>query len=278
MPQAGKGVESNPGGSAPVPPSVAALPPPPTLAAPALPTGGGQPSASTTAASSSSPEHALLRTLVAHVATQENVPAEITQLLSHYQEETHKATGKALHKLVSRQQEARRGLSKTRADRQAYDTAWSAYLGHLAQLLEKQMTERSNAIQAFEQAEESWKTQLEDTTSELSRHAATQQSAIDAIDQETIDVDEEMDRQEQAISDAAQEEARATVRRDQQKEETEAKAKEMLQGLRQMQQSLDPGGRDGSRTPRRSASKDRQGEDADKAKAKDKADPGKAHV
>ena len=224
-------------------------------------------------AANPSPEQALLRTLVAHIASQENTPAEITQLLGQYQEENHKATGKALHKLVSRQQEARRGLAKTRTDRAAYDNAWGAYLGHLAQLLEQQMKDRTAAIQAFDQAEETWRTQLDETTVELSRHTATQP---ESSGQETIDVDAEMEKQEQMVADAAQEEVRAALKREKQREDTEAKAKEMLEAIKQTQRGLEASGREGSRTPRRSASKEaRKDETApDKSKPAGPTPPG----
>ncbi|CAE7189620.1 lact-2, partial [Symbiodinium sp. KB8] len=187
------------------------------------------------AASSGSPEQALLRTLVAHVASQENTPVEITQLLGQCQDESHRATGKALHKLVSRQQDARRGLAKTKTDRAAYDSAWASYLGHLGQLLETQMTERTEAIRAFDQAEEAWRIQLEESTSELSRHTVSQQENLGA---ETIDVDAEMERQEQLVADAAQEAVQTAVRQERQREDVEAKARDMLHAIKQTQQGF----------------------------------------
>ena len=59
------------------------------------------------AAALPSTEQTLLRALVAHVASQEGTPSELQQLLGQYQEDEHKATGKALHKLVTKQVEAR---------------------------------------------------------------------------------------------------------------------------------------------------------------------------
>ncbi|CAE7380509.1 unnamed protein product, partial [Symbiodinium necroappetens] len=190
----------------------------------------------------------------------ENTPAEISRLLGDYQEDAHRATGKVLHKLVSKQQEARRGLSKTRADRATFDGAWATYLNHMAQLLEQQLTDRVSTLRQFDQAEEAWKTQLDDTTAELARHAATQQDVAEP--QEPIDIDAEMEqqeKQEQAVAEAAQEEAKASIRREQQRAETDAKAQEMLQVLKNVQQHLETPAREGSRTPRRTASKDKEG-------------------
>ena len=63
-------------------------------------------------------------------------------------------------------------------------------MSHLAQLLETQMRDRTEALQAFDQSEEAWKAQLEATTAELGRHASRPESTDM---EEPIDVDAEMD-------------------------------------------------------------------------------------
>ena len=156
----------------PVAPKAAALPPPPAPATPSMPSS----STSNMAATLPSTEQTLLRALVAHVASQEGTPSELQQLLGQYQEDEHKATGKALHKLVTKQVEARKGLAKARQDRASFETAWSGYMSHLAQLLETQMRDRTEALQAFDQSEEAWKAQLEATTAELGRHTSRPES------------------------------------------------------------------------------------------------------
>ena len=129
---------------------------------------------------------------------------------------------KALHKLVSKQVEARKGLAKARADRANFEAAWNGYMNHLAQLLETQMQERAEALQAYDQSEDAWKAQLEATTSELGRHASRPESAEA---EEPIDVDAEMELQEQAVSDAAEEEAKRSVKAQKQREEADNKAR-----------------------------------------------------
>ena len=49
-------------------------------------------------------------------------------------------------------------------------------MSHLAQLLETQMRDRTEALQAFDQSEEAWKAQLEATTAELGRHTSRPES------------------------------------------------------------------------------------------------------
>ena len=194
-------------------------------------------------------EQALLKALVAHVASQENTPSELQQLLGQYQDDSHRATGKTMHKLVSKQQEARRGLTKVRSDRTAFEAAWNGYIDHLAQLLETQMGERQEAFRSFDQAEEAWRQQLEETTAALSKHAATEV----AEPLETINLDDDMEVQEQIVADAAEEDVKNQVKRQQQREEADARANAVLQSL----QALKGDRRDGSRTPRRSVSKER---------------------
>ena len=95
-------------------------------------------------------------------------------------------------------------------------------MNHLAQLLETQMQERAEALQAYDQSEDAWKAQLEATTSELGRHASRPESAEA---EEPIDVDAEMELQEQAVSDAAEEEAKRSVKAQKQREEADNKAR-----------------------------------------------------
>ena len=72
-------------------------------------------------------------------------------------------------------------------------------------------------------------------------------------------MDAEMDVQEQKVMDAAEEEAKRTVKAQRQREEADTKAQALLTTLQNLQSEAK---RDGSRTPRRSTSKDRQGQTA----------------
>ena len=74
----------------PKPPQTEALPAPPTSSQPAMP------STTTSIQATETPtmEQALLKALVAHVASQENTPSELQQLLGQYQDDSHRATGK----------------------------------------------------------------------------------------------------------------------------------------------------------------------------------------
>ena len=77
--------------------------------------------------------------------------------------------------------------------------------------------------------------------------------------EEPIDVDAEMDVQEQKVMDAAEEEAKRTVKAQRQREEADTKAQALLTTLQNLQSEAK---RDGSRTPRRCTSNDRQGQTA----------------
>ena len=133
-------------------------------------------------------------------------------------------------------------------------------MSHLAQLLETQMKDRTEALQAFDQSEEAWKAQLEATTAELGRHASRPESTDM---EEPIDVDAEMDVQEQKVMDAAEEEARRTVKAQRQREEADTKAQALLTTLQNLQSEAK---RDGSRTPRRMDSRSAPGKGSRRAR------------
>ncbi|CAE7833691.1 cid11 [Symbiodinium sp. CCMP2592] len=227
----GKGQEGSVAQAAATVPQTSALPSAPATLPPSMPATSapsGAPSAPTS-------EQLLLRALVAHVQSQDGVPSELAHLMGQFQDESHKATGRTLHKLVSKQQEARKGLSKVRADRSAYEGAWSSYLSHMVQLLEKQLEDRSTTLAAYDQSEDAWQKQLEESTAELGRHATQPESTERS---EPIDVDAEMEAQEQMVADAAEEEAKLALKRQLAREQSESQAREVLHALKTAQATL----------------------------------------
>ncbi|CAE7290134.1 clpB [Symbiodinium sp. CCMP2592] len=254
-PKGGRGPKEKPPRSEqPKPPKLEALPTAPeaTMVQPPRPTGGAAPS------SSSSGQDPLLRALLAHVASQDNVPEELASLVRQHSEDSHRVQSRQMHKMVARQQEAKRSLVKVRLERQAYETAWGQYLGQIAQLLETQLAERTKALASYDASEETWKTQLDEASVELAKQAS--QTADKALAMEVQEISEdEMDAREQQVHEAIAEEAKAAQAR-QQREQADLKAAELLTAMQQMRQSLPEKAREGSRTPRRSGSKDRETE------------------
>ena len=207
-------------------------------------------------------------------------PADLALLVGQHADESHRAQGKALHKVVARQQEAKLGLCRVRQDRHAYENAWGQYLGQLTQLLEKQLLERQEALAKYDASETAWKDQLEEASAELSKHAAQPVPKESADGVQEISEDE-MDTREKQIDEAIAEEAKAQQSQ-QQREQTAQKAAQLLEAMQQMKSALPAKAsgtaRDGSRTPRRSASKERENapEGGGDTKTKEAAEPTEA--
>ena len=209
-------------------PTIQALPGAPEAAnvpAPKPPSGGST--------VSSSSENQLLRAVLAHLATRSDVPADLALLVGQHAHESHRAQGKALHKVVARQQEAKLGLSRVRQDRHAYENAWGQYLGQLTQLLEKQLLERQEALAKYDAAEAAWKDQLEEASTELSKQAAQPVPKESAESVQEISEDE-MDTREKQINEAIAEEAKAQ----QTQQQREQKAAQLLEAMQQMRNAL----------------------------------------
>ncbi|CAE7300846.1 unnamed protein product [Symbiodinium sp. CCMP2592] len=252
-------------------PGVASLPAAPEASALAMPKAG-----TSNAPGSGSADGQLLRAVLAHLATRDDVPAELSALMGQHADESHRAQGRALHKVVARQQEAKRALFRVRQERQGYEQAWSQYLGQLTQLLEKQLAERSEALSKYDASEAAWKEQLEEASTELSRHAAQPLGKEGMVEVQEISEDE-MDTRDRQVDEAIAEEMQAQNRL--QSEQTTQQAQKMMEALRQMQQGLPEksGGqaREGSRTPRRSGSKERDAADGDGSGKQPGAHPAK---
>ncbi|CAE7433646.1 unnamed protein product [Symbiodinium natans] len=80
---------------------------------------------------------------------------------------------KALHKAVSAQQKARQELARVRAARANYLAGWSAYLGQIQELLQKQAEDHEQVLQGLDDGELQW-------TASLSTASITLQSKVGA--------------------------------------------------------------------------------------------------
>ena len=240
-------------------PRVAALPAAPEAAGLSLPKAAPSGATAGGAASSSNTDQNLLKALLTHVAQMDNVPEELATLVGQHKDEAYRAQGKAMHKVVARQQEAQRALSKVREDRQAYELAWGQYLEQLSTLMETQLQERATTLEKFDASEDAWRKQLEEASAELSKKAAQHLSPSMDVEVQEIS-DQEIEEREKQVDDAI-EEAKLQHSR-QAREHTDAKAKDLVKAMKNLREQLPEKQRDGSRTPRRSGSKEPSGADA----------------
>ncbi|CAE7614655.1 unnamed protein product [Symbiodinium microadriaticum] len=237
-------------------PRVAALPAAPEAAGLSLPKAAPSGATAGGAASSSNTDQNLLKALLTHVAQMDNVPEELATLVGQHKDEAYRAQGKAMHKVVARQQEAQRALSKVREDRQAYELAWGQYLEQLSTLMETQLQERATTLEKFDASEDAWRKQLEEASAELSKKAAQHLSPSMDVEVQEIS-DQEIEEREKQVDDAI-EEAKLQHSR-QAREHTDAKAKDLVKAMKNLREQLPEKQRDGSRTPRRSGSKEPSG-------------------
>ena len=144
-----------------------------------------------------------------------------------------------------------------RQERTTFEQVWQGYIQQVSQLLEKQVSERTEALATFDSTEDAWKSQLEEATAELGRQSS-QTEFRECIDLEE-DEDAEMDRKEALVADAVEEEVKTQAKRQAAREQAEANARQLLQAIKSFKeegQGSMP--REGSRTPRRGASKERE--------------------
>ena len=183
----------------------------------------------------------------------DNVPEELATLVGQHKDEAHRAQGKAMHKVVARQQEAQRALSTVREDRQAYEVAWGQCLEQLSTLMETQLQERATTLEKFDASEDAWRKQLEEASAELSKKAAQHLSPSMDVDIQEIS-DQEIDEREKQVDEAI-EEAKQQHNR-QAREQTDTKAKDLVKAMKSLREQLPEKQREGSRTPRRAGSKE----------------------
>eukprot|EP00439_Symbiodinium_sp_Y106_P076334 s317_g15.t1 len=169
--------------AAPVP----AIPPPPREVA----------SSSTTAAS----EQLLQQIMGALSRSREELPPQLRALLDEHTGEDHKSAGKVMHRLVSAQTTARRELDQVRAARRDFLAQWTKYTTKLCHTWQQQMTEKTRAMQEFDDTEEKWSQQLQGTSRELSKLNGEVQQ-VDGSDSEDMDavdtvIEEELQKDDQ---------------------------------------------------------------------------------
>ena len=221
------------------------LPQPPKPVQVAVPKGGGgqsgPPSLATTAGSSD----ALLQAVLSHVATEE-LPESIRDAVGQYKSSSIKMNAKHMHSLVSAQQQARRELARLRQERDNYEIAWESYVQKLTNLFARQLKDREETLDVFEQAEKEWLNQLEQATQDLQQKAAAEGQKTEASADTVMQTSD--------VEDAAvlAELERARRRREQVAEQNAG----VLQALESAQAATQGASkRDGSRTPRRASNK-----------------------
>ena len=199
----GSGKEQAP--PAPVVPTLDGLPKPPSAQNMALPaaassSGGGQGASSVT-------ESTLQALLQALSKNRDDLPPAVREMVDSQMVEESKQQAKSLHRLVAAQGAAKRQLATTKAARQDYMREWSAYVGGILDLWQKQLAEKTTAIEAFMAAEQQWESQLQETSQMIAKVAADADN-VEAIDVDAMEEEEEraneharMDAQRQAALD-----------------------------------------------------------------------------
>ena len=199
----GSGKEQAP--PAPVVPTLDGLPKPPSAQNMALPaaassSGGGQ-------GASSATESTLQALLQALSKNRDDLPPAVREMVDSQMVEESKQQAKSLHRLVAAQGAAKRQLATTKAARQDYMREWSAYVGGILGLWQKQLAEKTTAIEAFMAAEQQWESQLQETSQMIAKVAADADN-VEAIDVDAMEEEEEraneharMDAQRQAALD-----------------------------------------------------------------------------
>ncbi|CAE7333131.1 unnamed protein product [Symbiodinium microadriaticum] len=245
-PEPGKGTgdQASGKGKPPAAPSIQAIPAAPTAQA-LVP-----PSAPTSSASSATPEAALLSTMMGLMAqSREELPVALRELLDAQATEGHKNNKKAMHKLVSAQSTARMELERVRAARRDFLAQRSSYTATLCSLWEKQLLEKSEALQQFDDFEQQWSVQLQGATKDLAKMTT---EGIDGVQVVTSSSEDDMETSELL----ADEEIQKAKRRDMHNKvlASEAQITQTLQVARQAaidQESFYAEKEDRERSPRR---------------------------
>ena len=128
-------------------------------------------------------------------------------MLEVHLETDHQHATKQLHKLVAQQSRAHKELSALRKSRAIFVQEWTAYLGQLTQLLDKQMKQKAAAMEEMAKSETSWQDQLAAATRAIRQQTSAAQVVQDSSDEEEdameaeVDADAHMEASRQAAVD-----------------------------------------------------------------------------
>ncbi|CAE7800737.1 unnamed protein product [Symbiodinium sp. CCMP2592] len=197
----GKGKTKGPKGQPASKGAGTSVPPERSLPAAPVPAIPPPPKEGTTSNGLTASDHLLQQLIGAMSRTREELPQQLRSLLDEHTGEDHKTAGRAMHKLVSAQTAARRELDQIKAARRDFLAQWTKYTTKLCQTWEQQLQEKATAMQEFDQSEERWSQQLQETSRDISKlNGEVQQvDGSDSEDMNTADqaIDEEIQREQQ---------------------------------------------------------------------------------
>ena len=174
------------------------LPAPPALQTPSLPV-------TPTGPASSHADPGLQQLLQALAQNRDDLPPGVRDLLDSQKEVDSRAHAKNLHKLVAAQGAARRQLAQARSGRQDYMREWAQYVSDICKIWEVQLDEKNKALQTFQDAEEQWERQLNESTQQIAR-LATETEGTQAIDVDSMSDQDAQEAQDAHINELARQE------------------------------------------------------------------------
>eukprot|EP00439_Symbiodinium_sp_Y106_P067758 s642_g11.t1 len=179
------------------------LPAPPALQTPSLPV-------TPTGPASSHADPGLQQLLQALAQNRDDLPPGVRDLLDSQKEVDSRAHAKNLHKLVAAQGAARRQLAQARSGRQDYMREWAQYVSDICKIWEVQLDEKNKALQTFQDAEEQWERQLNESTQQIAR-LATETEGTQAIDVDSMSDQDAQEAQDAHINELARQEVAIDV-------------------------------------------------------------------
>ncbi|CAE7463599.1 unnamed protein product [Symbiodinium sp. CCMP2592] len=192
-----------------------------------------------------------------------SLPPIAQQMIATMQESTAQCATRAMHKAVAEQAKSRQALAKVQSQRAAYLQSWHTYMSQLASLLESQVAEQAAILEKFDQSEILWSQADHQATQALARLAGAEAGTT------TDPVERDMEVSEDAVEQAIEVEQKLQAAT----HESQQSAKKMVDALHEMRQSaedqLQKGGREGSRTPRRTTTVEPTDENGESRDAKD---------
>ncbi|OLQ11339.1 hypothetical protein AK812_SmicGene4821 [Symbiodinium microadriaticum] len=201
--------EAAPAAASTAPPQAEAMRPTTLLAQMPAPPSAPKTNMPTTAMAESSEKlpQSVLDIMSALSSSKDSLPPEVRTMLEVHLETDHQHATKQLHKLVAQQSRAHKELSALRKSRAIFVQEWTAYLGQLTQLLDKQMKQKAAAMEEMAKSEASWQDQLAAATRAIRQQTSAAQVVQDSSDEEVdameaeVDADAQMEASRQAAVD-----------------------------------------------------------------------------
>ncbi|CAE7249686.1 unnamed protein product [Symbiodinium sp. CCMP2592] len=201
----------------------------------------------------------------------DSLPEQVRAVIDQQEMAGAQQKTRQLHKTVSAQAAAQKELQKIRSMRSQYLTAWGTYLGQLESLLEQQMADQAQQLEAMDQQELQWAASLQSATATLAKLTAGETKDGDSEEQAMDEEDTKIDaavamEQDLSRKRAAQQETGASLL------EALKKAKQGADEEAENGAEVAAGGRQASRTPRR-GSKQEQSMSSEEVKTDKSATP-----